>query len=55
MKQIPTWSLVLIHYLLSQALGVVKGNEVYAVLAAYLSASGLLPGTAPVSTLPKSP
>jgi len=43
MKQVPTWALVLIHYLLSQALGVVRGNEAYAVLTAYLYA----PPTAP--------
>ena len=43
MKQVPTWALVLIHYLLSQALGVVRGNEAYAVLTAYLYAPPVAP------------
>lgn len=43
MKQVPTWALMVIHYLLSQALGVIRGNEAYAVLTAYLA----VPPTAP--------
>ena len=32
----PLWALALIHYLLSQSLGVTRGNEAYAVLIGYL-------------------
>ena len=32
----PLWALVAIHYLLSQGLGVERGNAAYAVLISYL-------------------